>query len=96
MSNRRKLELPPGLIGPPRIVRPAIKGTTGHKVRNVATGRVLPCCWDDCTADGDDRIRIEVPHDKPRWRTADGKQEMLVYIFCSDEHKGHYREKLGR
>lgn len=93
MSNTRKLALPPGLIGPPRLIRP---GGTGHRVRNVSTGRVLPCCWDDCTTDGDDRYRIEVPHEKPRWRTPDGRQEMLVYIFCSEVHKGHYLEKLGR
>jgi hypothetical protein len=63
-------------------------GGRGHKVRNVESGRVLPCCWADCTADGDDRIFVEVPHSQPRWRDpATGKQEMLVYIFCDDGHK---------
>lgn len=60
-------------------------------VRNVETGRVLPCCWQDCTRDGDNRHRVEIPHPTPRWRDpATGRQEMLVYVFCNEEHKRQF------
>lgn len=73
---------------PPVLLRP---GGRGKLVRNVATQRVLPCCWDDCTEDGNDRIRVEIPHPTPRWKDSlGGKQEMLIYIFCSDGHRNHY------
>lgn len=63
-------------------------GGTGTKVRNVETGRVLPCCWDDCEKEGSTRFEIQVPHPQPRWKDPQtGKQEMLVYIFCSEAHK---------
>lgn len=52
------------------------------RVRNMETDRVLPCCWHDCMVDGDDRVRVEVPHDHPRF-----PGEKLVYIFCSESHK---------
>lgn len=83
------------LVGLPQLIRPAIRGTTGHLVRNVSTGRVLPCCWSDCERAGSDRIQLQVKHERPRWRTPDGRQEMLVYIFCSDEHKEHYRKAFN-
>jgi hypothetical protein len=54
-------------------------------VRNQGTGRVLPCCWEDCQEDGDDRYRVMVPHDAPRW-----PGEKLIYIFCSYRHRDHY------
>jgi hypothetical protein len=57
----------------------------GIRVRNVATGRVLPCHYGPCQNDGDDRIRVEQPHENPRWRNpVTGEQEMLVRIFCSE------------
>lgn len=60
-------------------------------VRNQLTERVLPCCYGPCDADGDARVRVEVPHNQPRWKDeATDKQEMLVYIFCTDEHKRLY------
>lgn len=46
-------------------------------VRNQVTGRILPCCWDDCTSNGDQRIRI-------KQRTELG---FTTYIFCRDLHK---------
>jgi hypothetical protein len=70
---------------------------TGVKVRNVETGRVIPCSWDDCMKDGDDTIRIMVDHEQPRWRDpVTGEQEKLIYIFCSDLHKGFYRAAFER
>lgn len=74
MSNARRLA---------RLILPG----DGHKqrVRNVATGRVLPCCYDDCERDGDTRHRIEVPHEAPRF-----KGEKVVYIFCGESHKRMY------
>lgn len=63
------------------------RGSSGI-VRNVTTGRVLPCCWADCENDGDNRIRIEAPHPQPRWKDpTTGRQEMEVYIFCSESHR---------
>jgi hypothetical protein len=66
-------------------------GGTGTKVRNVETGRVLPCCWSDCEKDGSSLITVEVPHNQPRWKDpTTGAQEMLVYIFCSQAHKTEF------
>lgn len=76
------------------LLRPPGKG---NLVRNQESGRVLPCCWSDCMADGDDRIRVEVPHDTPRWSDpTTGKQEMLVYIFCSEAHKEQWLTGLAQ
>jgi hypothetical protein len=60
-------------------------------VRNQATGRVLPCCYSDCQIDGDNRYRVEVPHDNPRF---DG--ERLVYIFCTELHKGFWLQGMAK
>lgn len=68
----------------PKLLRPAYSGT---KVRNVATGRVLPCNWADCEADGNVRIHISVPHEAPRF-----PGEQLVYIFCSDTHRRFFAQ----
>ena len=93
MSNRRRL----AVAGPPVLLRPGMTGpTAGNIVRNVATERILPCCHDDCTANGDNRIQIQVPHERPRWRKKDGTQEMLIYIFCTEQHKEMYRAALQR
>lgn len=78
MSNRSKLILPGGVSRP------------GHTQRiiNQATGRICPCCWSDCMRKADNRFRVEVPHNQPRWKDpVTGKQEMLVYTFCRDSHK---------
>jgi hypothetical protein len=76
------------------LLRPAGSGT---KVRHVTTGRVLPCCYGLCEKDGDDTIRIMVDHDTPRWiDEATGRREQLVYIFCSDFHKGLYARQLAQ
>lgn len=57
-------------------------------VRHVPTGRVVMCSWSDCTHPGDDRVQFQVPHESPRWvDKTTGKQEMVVYIFCSERHK---------
>jgi hypothetical protein len=58
-----------------------------HRVRNVETERVLPCCWDTCQKDGDNRIQVRVPHDSPRWP---GDDLTLIYIFCSTRHRDAY------
>ena len=61
---------------------------TPGRMRNGDTGRIFPCCWSDCETPGNTRIDVQVPHPTPRWRDeATGKQEMLVYIFCSEAHK---------
>lgn len=76
MSNRSRLWLPGGV---PRQTQ---------RVTNQITGRVLPCCWQDCTKPGDNNYRVEVKHNQPRWKDPlTGKQEMLVYIFCGQRHK---------
>lgn len=58
-----------------------------QRVRNVTTGRVLPCCWADCMVNGDNRYRITVPHDQPERRDSG---DTLTYIFCSEQHKTYY------
>lgn len=69
----------------PGLILPSNKQATVRRVRNQGTGRVLPCCWDDCQADGDDFYRVMVPHDAPRW-----PGEKLIYIFCSYAHRDMY------
>lgn len=49
-------------------------------------GKPLPCIWDDCWRDGDNRIRVEVDHDAPKF-----PGEKLVYIFCSERHRDYWR-----
>lgn len=61
------------------------------RVRNPGTGRVLPCCWDDCQRDGDDRIQIRTAHTQPRY---DGEQ--LVYIYCSERHRDYHIEAIRK
>lgn len=107
MSNRRRLDpahragrdaaMAGGVLLRPPATDPVIlrPGGSGTKVRNVQTGRVLPCCWSDCQEDGNDRIQVQLPHDQPRWRDPKtGAQEMLVYIFCSDEHKAFWFDQV--
>lgn len=58
-------------------------------VRNPGTGRILPCCWDDCERNGHDEYKIIV-HNKVKTNPP------LHYIFCSERHKmlyanSHYR-----
>lgn len=61
------------------------------KIRNVATGRVFPCCWDTCEKDANVNIEIRVNHEQPRWvDPVTGDQEKLIYTFCSDGHKQMY------
>ncbi len=55
-------------------------------VRNQITGRVLPCCGDNCDVPGDDRHAVHVPHDSPRFAG-----EQLVYVFCSERHAAYWR-----
>lgn len=55
-------------------------------VRNQLTGRVLPCCWDDCAQPGDDRHAVNVPHDAPRF-----PGEQLRYVFCSPRHAAYWK-----
>lgn len=58
------------------------------RVRDAVTGRIYPCCLEDCRKDGDQRHQVQIPHEDPRWRDeVTGKQEMKVYIFCSEGHK---------
>lgn len=67
------------LLGPPQTSPNAVR------VRGTFTGRVYPCCWSDCTNDGDARVSVDVPHDAPRF-----PGEQLTYIFCSDQHRDHW------
>jgi hypothetical protein len=76
------------------ITRPAVapkllqRAHTGTLVRNVETGRILPCCYADCERAGRSNITVELPHNAPRWRDpTTGRQEMIVYIYCSDQHR---------
>ena len=68
---------------------------TGGRLRGIAFGRQLvrnahgkplPCVWDDCWEHGDNRHRVEVDHDAPKF-----KGEKLVYIFCSERHRDYWR-----
>jgi hypothetical protein len=42
-----------------------------------ATGRRLPCCWDDCERLGDTRWQV----------VARSPQRNLIYLFCSERHR---------
>lgn len=57
-------------------------------VRNPRTGRILPCCWDDCERHGHDEHKIVVQN---------GTGPALHYIFCTAGHKHLYAwsHKLG-
>lgn len=69
----------------PVILRPA---GSGVRVRNVETGRVLPCCLGECRKPGSVNMSAAVPHEQPRWvDEKNGTQEMRVYIFCSEAHR---------
>jgi hypothetical protein len=48
-------------------------------VRN-ASGRPLPCCWDDCTKSGHEEQKVVVQ---------DGNKN-LHYVFCGQAHKMLY------
>lgn len=65
------------------------------RVRNPGTGRVFPCCWDDCWRPGDARVKAEVTEGV--FAEADmvpellvGTPKVLTYIFCSDRHKAYW------
>jgi hypothetical protein len=75
----------------PKVLR---RGTRGAMVRNVETGRILPCCYAECMRAGRSNITVELPHNAPRWRDElTGQQEMLVYIYCSDQHRAaHWKD----
>lgn len=92
MSNKPKLILP-GTSEHNAIMRtagrslllPSTTGSTGRvRVRN-ANGQALPCCWSDCEAEGDNRHRVEVDHNAPKF-----PGEKLVYIFCGAPHRQLY------
>jgi len=81
MSNTRRLV----------VVRRGIV-LTGHArpIRNLH-GKAILCCHGPCERDADDRFRVELPHNQPRWKDlATGKQEMLIYTFCSDTCKAEF------
>lgn len=68
-----------------------------NKIRNKDTGRIFPCCWTDCVVDADRRYYVEVPHETPRWiDPTTGKQEMVVYTFCSEAHKEFWLAGIPR
>ena len=52
------------------------------RVRNFH-GVALLCCWSDCQQPGDTAHEVRVPHDTPRF-----PGEKLIYVFCSEIHKG--------
>jgi hypothetical protein len=66
------------------------------RVRNAAGNPIL-CCngFDQCDQLADARVKIEIPHESPRWTDpATGKQEMLVYTFCSDKCRRSYARRV--
>jgi len=71
-------------ISSPHSVRGVRSGSTKVLVRN-SRGLPLMCCYTDCTSDGDNRIRVEVPHNQPKF-----PGEKLIYIFCKQDHKRLY------
>lgn len=90
MYNSRKLQQRLAVAGGVILGTPHTSAKA-QLVRNPGTQRILPCSWDDCTNHGDNRIQVRIPHEKPRWRDpVTGNQEMLIHIFCSDQHKQHY------
>jgi hypothetical protein len=50
-------------------------------VRAPKTGVPLLCCWDECERAGFDEIRTVQGRGTP---------EELVYIFCSELHRGYW------
>lgn len=58
------------------------------RIRN-GRGEPIPCCWDDCRLAADDRHRVQVPHDAPRF-----PGEKLIYTFCGPGHKDLYLHAL--
>lgn len=67
--------------------------STGPQLVRNYWGRPLPCCWDDCWRNGDERYRIVVAHDAPARREAG---DTLTYIFCSERHRELYAHAAGR
>ncbi len=49
-------------------------------VRNVVSGRILPCCWEDCERHGDARHEVA---------EIDGAR-VSIMIFCSARHRLFY------
>lgn len=84
MSNRRRHRPQPRLLRRGTL----LGGST--IVRNVATLRVLPCCYADCWENGNKNITFEKPHENPRW-----PGEKLIYIFCTITHRDAYCGELA-
>jgi hypothetical protein len=64
-------------------------------VRNRETGRILPCCWDDCEKPGNARIWAEVTDGE--FTDADMVPPLMVgtpktfrYIFCAERHRAYW------
>lgn len=70
---------PHGLILPSHVSKKVL-------VRNQVTGRVLPCCLDECDRDADDRYQLKTWHENPEA----GRSSVLTYIFCKAEHRELY------
>lgn len=68
-----------GLLLPERAKVLQRGGRGATTVSNVATKRILPCCYAPCENDGNKNIFVDEPHEEPRW-----PGEKRVYIFCSD------------
>lgn len=82
----------------PRLILPPGVRTANHPdpIRNAA-GKPIPCCYSDCTRNADNRYKVAIPHDHPRWRDpVTGLQEMLIYTFCGDPHKDMWIEETRR
>lgn len=54
-------------------------------VRNTQTGRILPCCWSDCTHPGSAEIYVPVRNTQP---TFPGQEARA--IFCCDTHRQYF------
>lgn len=65
-------------------------------VRNVATGRIFPCIWDDCDRSGHTEFAAVVhADDRPCARGlpclhCNGDGCTLTHVFCSERHRGFW------
>lgn len=46
------------------------------------TGRNIPCCWSDCTRDGNDQYEVVLWEGFP--------ERDFHYLFCSDRHRAYW------
>jgi hypothetical protein len=73
------------------VLRPAgrISSSSPVRVRSLTSPDGIPCCFGPCWEKGDDRYRVEVPHETPRW-----PGEQLIYIYCSPKHRTYHVDSI--